>query len=126
MADQGAGISITFASGFFGTITSMSYSGITREAIDITTFAESGGKTYAPSDLYDLGELEIEMLFAPATSPHVLGSAAETCTVTWSNSAGTTWAASAFMTNYAPAASDSQDRVRASATLKFSGDLTIV
>jgi hypothetical protein len=126
MSDQGTGITITFDTGFFGTITSMTMSGITRESIDVTTFATSGGKEFVPSDLYDMGSLDIEMLFAPATAPNVLGDAAESCTVTWSDSGATTWAASAFMTNYAPSATDAEGRNTASASLKFSGDLTIV
>ena len=124
MADQGTGVSITFASGYFGSIVSMSLSGPSREAIDITTFATAGGKEFVPSDLYDAGEAEAEILFAPGTTPHVLGSAAEACTITWTDSGAATWGMSAFMTNInAPVALD--DRVKATCTLKLSGDITI-
>lgn len=125
MSDQGTGIGVTFASGFFGEITSLALDGISRQAIDITTFATTGGKDYAPSDLYDLGTISIEMLFAPGTAPPIIANTQETVTITWSDSSATTWAATAFMTNFAPNASDAEDRVRASATIQFSGDLTI-
>ena len=125
MSDQGTGVSVTFASGFFGEVTSLSLGGITRQSVDITTFATTGGKEYEGSDLYDLGTLDIEMLFAPGTTPPIIANTRETVTITWSDSSATTWAATAFMSNFAPTASDAEDRVRASATLQFSGDVTI-
>ena len=124
MADQGTGVSITFASGYFGSILSMTGPGPTRAAIDITTFATTGGKEFVPSDLYDPGELEAEILFAPGTTPHVFGSAAESCTVTWSDSGAATWAMSGFMTACNPT-TVLDDRVKATCTLKLSGDVTI-
>jgi hypothetical protein len=125
MADLGTGITITYDTAFFGTITSMSFSGITRQAVDVTTFATTGGKAYIESQLYDLGTLDIEMLLAPGTAPSIVAGGSETCTVTWSDSGTATWAATAFMTNFAPGASDSEARTTASASLQFTGAVTI-
>ena len=69
MSDQGTGITITWGSSYFADIQSLSLSGPSREAIDITTFATTGGREFVASDVYDPGELEAEILLAPGTAP---------------------------------------------------------
>ncbi len=125
MSDQGTGISIAWASSFLASILSLAYAGITREPVDLTTFGTTGGKEFTGSDLYDLGELQADIQFAPGTSPPIIANTNETATITWSDSGGTTWAATAFMRSYAPSA-ELERRNQATVFLRFSGDLTIV
>ena len=59
IAVLGFGSSITFQSGFFANVTDISFSGITREAVDVTNFASTNGwKEY----MQDMGELEVELI----------------------------------------------------------------
>lgn len=126
MSDQGTGISITFDTGFLGSILSMSWTGISREVIEVTTFATAGGRSFELSDLYDAGEIECEILFNPADAPKVLSSAAsETVTVTYSNSGATTWAASGLLRNIDVSAPEAIGRVLATATLKLTDEITV-
>jgi hypothetical protein len=126
MADKGTGVAIAFDSSFLGDAVSFNWTGIAREAVNVTTLATTDGMTYEPADQYDPGEWSAEILFDPADAPSIQAlAAAETITVTWSNAAGTTWACEGFMTNMDINAADSTDRVRASLTGKFSGDITI-
>lgn len=126
MADQGAGVSIAFDSNFLATATSFSWEGLSREPIDVTTLATTGGKVYEPADIYDPGTFSAEILFDPDDAPSIQALAAtETLTVTWTDSGGTTWACSAFMTEFSVNAADNEDRVRASVQGKFTGAITI-
>lgn len=126
--DTGFGASITFSSGFAACIRDINWSGISREAIDTTCNSTSNGAmTFMPSDLEDPGELRVDLLFNPKTTPPYT-SAAETITVTFpipaGNTTATTWAASGFMTNFEFGA-PYNDLMTATATLKFSGAITI-
>lgn len=128
MSDQGSGVAITFDSGFLGAIKSLSWDGITREVIDVTTFATTGGKAFELSELYDAGEIEAEILFDPDDVPKVMVSgaqASESATVTWSDSGGTTWAVGVLASAFSVSAGDAVDRVLASCTLKCTGAITV-
>lgn len=128
MADQGAGVSITFDSGYFAAMDEGSWSGISREIIENTTCATTGGRTYELSDQYDPGSIEIGFLLAPGTTPDVIdGGAAGNCTVTWTDSGAATWAASALFANLDIewASGANNGRVRGSATLKLTGNITV-
>lgn len=126
MSDQGTGITVTFDTGYLGSIQSMSWSGITREVIEVTTFATAGGRSFELSDLYDAGEIECEILFDPSDAPKILSSAAsETVTVTFSDSGTTAWAASGLMSGLTISAPEAAGRVMATATLKLSDEITI-
>lgn len=127
MADKGAGVSIAFDSGFLSDATSFNWTGQSVEVVNTTTLGTVGGMTFEAADQYDPGEWSAEILFDPSDAPSIQTLAAsETLTVTWSNGAGTTWACSSNMTNMDINVSDSIDRVRASLTGKFSGNITIV
>lgn len=128
-SNTGTGSTITFSSGFFAEITSISHSGMSRESIGTSHMGTTGGRTFIPGDLYDPGELSVELNFDPTddvTAP--LTNAAETVTVTIPNSPTattvTTWAASGFMTGF-EYTDPLEDLMTASATIKFSGDITI-
>ena len=133
IAVLGFGSSITFQSGFFANVTDISLSGITRESVDVTNFASTNGwKEYMPSLMQDMGELEVELIHDPDTHPPYRdGSndsiAAETVTVTFQpksgQTSGATIACSGFMTSY-DISVPGEDKVPATATLKFSGEPT--
>jgi len=121
--DVGTGSTITFSSGFFGEILSIGWSGISREAIETSHMGTTGGRTFIPGDLYDPGELSVELNFEATddvTTP--IAAAAETVTVTFPGS--DTWAASGFMTSF-EITDPLEDKMTASATIKFSGDITV-
>lgn len=123
MADKGAGVGVAFDS-YLGNITNMELS-ITREEVDVTTFATTGGKAWEAADLPET-ELSVEGLFDPADTPHVLGNTtAGNCVITWSNGNATTWTSTGFMRDLTVTASDVDDRVRFSATLRLNGNQTI-
>ena len=126
------GLTITFDSGFFAQITNVNWTGITRPAIKTShmgTAAPSSNQiandTFIPGDLIDPGSLEVEGHFNPDTDPPMDQAAAATCTVTIPGSTTpATWAASAFMTEFS-IAMPLEDKMTFSATLKFSGIISI-
>lgn len=122
----GTGATITFSSSFFAKIKNINWTGIERPAIDTTNMATTTARTYVPGDLYDAGELEVEMLLAAETAAPITG-AAETVTVTLpSEGAGSTstWAASGFLTGFQFGA-PLEEMQTATATIKFSGAITV-
>lgn len=121
MADIGTGTSITFSSGFMAEILSVNHSGISREAIDDTHMGTTTARSFQPSDLYDPGELSVELQFDEDTKPPIDG-ATETITVTFPS--GATWAADGFMTDF-EYSDPLEDKMTATATLKFTGDITV-
>lgn len=122
----GTGATITFSSSFFGKIRNISWSGISRPSIDTTHTGTTTARTFTPGDLYDAGELQVEVLFAAETAAPITG-AAETVTVTLpSEGAGSTstWAASGFLTGF-EFQSPLEEMQVATATIKFSGAITV-
>lgn len=127
MADSGFGVTITFATSFFAQVTNVKWSGMSRKSIDTTHSGSSGGAaTFIPSDIEDYGELQVELLFNPNDTPPI-ASAAETVTVTFpvpsGSTNGATWAATGFLTNFETDV-PIDDRMTATATIKFSGIVT--
>jgi len=122
----GTGATITFASGFLAEILDITWSGIERISIDKSHMGSTNAKEFMPGDLFDPGELEVELLFAAETTPP-FNSAPEAITVTLPSegTGGTsTWAAQGFMTGFefnAPL----EDRQTATATIKISGAITV-
>ncbi len=128
VTDEGHGCSITFGtSAFTGVLLAVNGYNFSRPAIETSKMSTSTNHTFMPADLVDRGEIELEFEFDPSLTPPI-ASATETVTITFpvpsGLSTGATWAASAFMTNYAPAARIGE-RMQASATLKVSGAVTI-
>jgi len=120
-ADVGTGTTITFQSGFFAEVTNIGGPALTRANIDTSHMLTVGGKTFKPTDLYDLGDLSIDVAFDPAETPPI-DQPAETVTITWPD--GSTWQFTAFMTGFEPTA-PLEEKMTASATLKCSGDLSV-
>ena len=129
--DEGFGIAVTFSSGFFAEITSVSLTGMTREAIETTHSTTTDGfRTFQPSDLVDHGGIDVEMHLDPDVGDGIpIDDASETVTVTFptpiGGSSGATMAASGFMTNFT-ASAPFDDKMTASASIKWSGDITYV
>lgn len=120
--DLGHGAAITFSTGFLAKVLDIGWSGIERASVETTTLEDSaGGKTFMPGDMYDPGELTVEMQFDTDATPPITG-AAETVTVTWPDAE--TWAASAFLTGFEISDVSSESVMKATATLKFTGDIT--
>lgn len=120
MAQVGTGISISFATGFFAEILSISESGQTRTSIDASHMG-SATRDYIEGKLVDQGELEVEIAFAPATAPPI-GNTPETVEITYPD--GNKWSRTGFMTNFGYQA-PLEERMTATATIKFTGALTV-
>lgn len=124
----GTGTTITFASSFFAQITDASWSGISRASIETSHMGLSapgagkfGNKTFMPGDLSDPGELRVTMHFNPDTRPPI-DQAAETVTVSFAGAGS--WAATGYMTGF-ELQDPLEDKMVATATIKFSGNVTI-
>lgn len=126
MADVTTGASITFSSGFFAEITNIGHSGINRGSVDVTHMGTTDAREFMPTDLYDAGELSVELQFDPDSSPPI-DQAAETVTVTFPTPSGgvsgATWAADGFMTDF-EYTGPLEDKMTATATIKFTGTIT--
>lgn len=117
---------ITFSTGFFAKILSLAWSGIERGAVDTSHLGTTTARTFIPTNLYDAGELEVELIFEAETTPPITG-AAETVTVTVaSDGAGgtSTWAASGFLTGF-EFTGTLEEMMTATARIKFSGAITV-
>lgn len=84
--DIGTGATITFGSTAIALIVeSIEHSGISRESIDVSHLATTGGRTMIPGDLYNPGEIVIEGLLEQLLIDEMvtkIGAVAETITVT--------------------------------------------
>jgi hypothetical protein len=113
------GTTLSFGA-FFAKLTSIRLTGVERDAVDVTNADSTTLRQYVPNDVYDAGEIEVEMLFDAASTPPMTGAAA-TATITWKDlntSTGT-----AFMTSFEPAGQE-RDAMRATARLKITDTWT--
>lgn len=115
------GSTITFSTGFFAQIVSASWSGQSRPAIPTSHCGTATKATFIPGGICDPGSLEVELHFNPDTTPPT-EAVAETLTFTFAG--GATWAATGFMTDFAWRG-ELDGKMIATATIKFSGDITI-
>lgn len=118
--DLGHGATMTFATGFISRVNSLSWDGISRVAVDTTTFDTNGGKTFIPSDTYDPGSLSVEMQFDSDASPPI-DQSPETITLTFDDLE--TWSAQGFLTDYSFTLED-EGVITATAVMKLSGSIT--
>lgn len=128
--DIGTGAVMVFAdSSFAPEITSISWSGVSRESINVSHMGTSGPHLFIPGDLHDPGELSMDMHFDPSALKAVPWSAAaETITITFpavGTEATTAWSASGFMTDF-EFTDPMEDKMTAAATVKFSGAIATV
>jgi hypothetical protein len=124
-SDISSGTTVNFDGNFFATITSMTWSGMSRPAVPTTTFATGAGNgdTFVVADTYDPGTLDVEILFQDtvAGAPALTGAAAAV-TVTFGGTRAYT--CNAFMTDCSIACPGTNEMMTMSATLKFTGDIT--
>ena len=114
------GTTVTFGtSSFSAELLSISGPSLSRESVDMSHMGTTGGKPFLPGDLYDGGEVTLELAFNPATAL-IISSAKETVTIAWADSSTTSWSFDAFCTGYEPTA-PLEGRSTASLTLKVSG-----
>ena len=121
--DIGTGSTLTFA-GFTPEILSLSWSGISREAIDTSHMGTVGARTFLPGDLHDPGELTAEVHLKSTEAPPITA-AATTLTLTFpavGTAATDAWTASAFMTGF-ELTDPLEDKMTGSATFKITGDI---
>lgn len=116
------GTSSTWSTSVGITVKSLTWSGISRPAIDSTTLVTSGARTFMPGDLYDPGELNIEMNLDTDCAP-IITAAAETITVTFQD--GETYIASGFMTDFSfNVPENDSGLMTATAKFKLTGAIT--
>lgn len=116
----GTGTTIAFDTGFFAEIVGVRWTGIQRGAIDESHMGTTGARVFRPTSLFDPGELEVDLHFAPATRPPIDDPAAS-CVVDFGTH---TWTANAFMTQF-EITDPFEDKMTATGRLKFSGNITI-
>ncbi len=124
MAATGNGATVGYGSStVIGSVTSISGVGGTRESIDVSNLATTGGREFIPSDLVDYGELSIEGHWNGTAAP--IGAAVETVTITIGTTAGSkAWVGSAFCTSWETTA-PMDDIVGYSMSLKCTGAWTL-
>ena len=114
MPATGNGATLGWASSAnVGTITSISGIGGTREAIDTSSLATTGGRDFIPS------ELSIEGAWYGTATP--IASAAEVVTVTIGTTTAKSWAGTGFVTSWETGI-PMDDVISYSLTIKCSGD----
>ena len=126
-ADESFGTALTFSSGFFAEVQSVSLSGYERGVIETTHMTStSGWRTFQASDLKSPGQITVALSFRPNDDIPIT-SAAATLTVTFpvasGLSTGATLAVSAFLVSFEVTAVMDQ-RMEATAVLQLSGQPT--
>ena len=125
MAAVGNGATIAFGTGSFpADLTSITASGCSREAIETTTLATTGAKTYIPGFLVENGELSVEGYWEGTEPPSAAEPTSITVTVPTSTSTTKTLTGSGFVTQWSWGA-PLEELVSFSATVKWSGAVTI-
>lgn len=120
----GTGTTVAFSSGFFAEILSVSPVSASRNSVESSHMATpNNSHTFLPTDLVDWGEMTVELGFAPGTKPPIQN-ATETITITFPDSAASTWTFLGFMTGF-DADDPLEDRATATAVIKYTGDLTV-
>lgn len=123
--DIGDGTTIAFGtSSFAAYVDSIRWSGQSREMIDMSHIATTGGMPFSPSDMYDPGTLQLDLHHDPDITPPLVG-ALETITITFPNRGLTsaTFACSGAVQSY-EFTSAKRDKISASMTVKLSGSPT--
>jgi len=132
-SDVGTGTTVVFGtSGFTSLITNVSWSGISREALDTSNMATAAptgdnfaNMTYIPSALADPGTLELELLFDPDQAPPI-DAVTETITVSYplvvGDSTPSKWECSGFVTDFSSDAPH-DGVMTASMSVKLTGNI---
>lgn len=74
LVDTGTGAALVFTTtSWTAEIVEMNLSGLTRESIDVSHLASTGGRVFIPGDLYDPGELEVKFHYNNDSRPPFTG-----------------------------------------------------
>ena len=120
----GTGTTVTFSTGFIAEPLSIDWTGFSRESIRTSHMGTTTAHTFGVGDLYDPGQVEVSMVYDPATSPVTpMTGAQETITITYPDAGAATIAASGEMISF-EVNSPLEDRMTATCTLKLSGTVT--
>ena len=109
-------------------ITNINWSGIERAVTDASHMATSGGKSFVASEIYDPGELGVEVLFDPSVSPFGLLTNVATnqaIEVRFANGGTSTalWSAFGYVSGF-EAGSPVEDMQTGTLTIKLSGSVS--
>ena len=126
--DVGTGASIDFGtSNWTGHIENISWGGITRGSIPTSHLLTTGGRTFIVGDLYDPGDLTLDIQYDPDDRPP-FSAVEETITITYpvptGLSNGADHAATGFIINFPPGQLGVDEKMMSTVTIKLSGDIT--
>jgi hypothetical protein len=130
--DIGQGTYVTFGTALVGTsgykITGVNHSGISRAVVDATHMRTVGGKEFVASEIYDPGELSVEVLFDPSIKPIsdlTNVSTTQPLAVYWANGGNSTmmWSAYGLASGF-EAGAQMEDMMTGTLTIKLSGSIT--
>jgi hypothetical protein len=130
--DIGQGTYVTFgtivgASTAAYKVNNVSLSGLTRDVVDASHLMTTGGKEYLASEMYDPGELSLEIHHDPSLNPlSILTNVAtnQVCTIAFANGGSSTvvWSAFALASSF-EASAPKDDLMTGTLTLKLTGNL---
>lgn len=117
--DVGTGTVLAYT-GFTMELLSVSWGGISRQSIDTTHMQTTGARTKMPSDLYEAGEISVDVHFMTDEAPPITAPASS-LTVTFPDDED--WGGSAFMTEF-EFTDPLEDKMLASAVFAAAGTIT--
>lgn len=125
--DLGTGTTVTFGtSSFTANLVSVDWDGIERASVQTSHLGTTSAHTFIPGDLYNPGEITMNIQFNPDNAPPI-SSAAETITVTFPLSSGgitaANWAGTGFATGFT-AGVQLEELMTGTLTVKMSGVIT--
>ena len=119
----GAGVTITFSSGYFARIEDVSYDGPERAFVETTHAGTVGGDTFIPITTYDPGEITVLMQFDSAVAPPITAAAEAVVLNLPPSGSNTITFVGGFLTSFS-LANPIKDKVMATAKIKLSGNAT--
>lgn len=134
-SDIGQGATVSFGAILTNSTTSntfkvnnVNWGGITRDVVDASHMLTSGGKDFVASEIYDPGELSIEIQYDPSVNPITPLTNATTAQVVYMRfpSGGTAtyaWSAHGYMSGF-EAGIPRDDMMTGTVTIKLSGNVT--
>ncbi len=118
MADVGTGTTIAFGtSSFAQDVLDITHNDIARTKVITSHMGTTGEHTNMPGDLFDAGDLDVEILLDPDTQPPI-GGVTETVTITFPNAS--TLIGTGFVSNWRFGV-PLEDRMTATLTLTWDG-----
>ena len=106
-------------------VTEITWSGWSREVIETTHLGTTTSRTYRPDDLYNPGEVNLEIQFDPALTTDIgraMTVTSETITIDW-NGGADNWTAAGFISNFDGPVSSDAALVTGTITFKLTGDI---